>query len=69
MKPTISFIQEFKIEGGDFVNGGAASCRIRDILKELGIDSDIILRVGIASYEAEMNMVMYATRGKMKFSL
>ena len=69
MKPAVSFIQEFKIEGGDFVNGGAASCRIRDILKELGIDSDTILRVAIASYEAEMNVVMYAIHGKMKFSL
>ncbi|MEO0124338.1 MAG: ATP-binding protein [candidate division WOR-3 bacterium] len=61
--------EEFEITGGDFINGGMASCRIKNILKEIGIDAEITRRVAIASYEAEMNVVMYAKKGIMKFIL
>ncbi|MGQ9464139.1 MAG: ATP-binding protein [bacterium] len=61
--------EEFEISGGDFVNGGIASCRIKNILKEVGIDADILRRIAIAAYEAEMNVVMYAKRGKIKLLL
>ncbi|MCX7994733.1 MAG: ATP-binding protein [candidate division WOR-3 bacterium] len=61
--------EEFEISGGDFVNGGRASCLIKNILKEIGIDAEILRRVAIAAYEAEMNVVMYARRGIMKLVL
>jgi|UniRef100_A0A7V3RIH8 anti-sigma regulatory factor (Ser/Thr protein kinase) len=61
--------EEFEIAGGDFVNGGSASCRVKNILKEIGLEPDIIRRVAIASYEAEMNVVMYAKKGIMKLIL
>ena len=50
----------FEIKGGDFSNAGRASTSIKEILQEIGIDSSIIVRAAIASYEAEMNVVMYA---------
>jgi serine/threonine-protein kinase RsbT len=55
--------QRFEIRGGDFGNAGKTSTEIKEILQELGIDSSIIIRASIASYEAEMNVVMYARRG------
>ena len=58
--------QEYKIRGGDFINAGESSCKIRNTLREIGIDSDIIRRIAIAAYEAEMNVVMYARHGKMQ---
>jgi len=61
--------EEFEITGGDFINGGSASCRIKNILKDIGVDAEIIRRVAIASYEAEMNIVMYAKKGIMRFFL
>lgn len=64
-----SFTQEFKIQGGDFVNGGEASIQIGNILKEVGIDPEIILRTTVAAYEAEMNVVIYARKGRMYFSI
>jgi len=67
MKPDIIFKQEFKIKGGDFINGGDASCKIGNILKEVGIDPDIILRITVAAYEAEMNAVIYAPEGVQWF--
>jgi len=67
MKSNIIFEQEFKVEGGDFINGGDASCQIGNILKDVGISPDIILRLTVAAYEAEMNSVIYARRGTMYF--
>jgi serine/threonine-protein kinase RsbT len=69
MTSDVIFTQEFKIQGGDFVNGGDASCQIGTILKEVGIDPDIILRCTVAAYEAEMNVVIYAREGTMYFSI
>ena len=69
MTSNVIFKQEFKIQGGDFVNGGDASCEIGNILKEVGIDPDIILRCTVAFYEAEMNVVIYARKGMMYFSI
>lgn len=54
------FKQTFKIQGGNIYNAGKASTEIKTILKQLGINTSVIRRVAIASYEAEMNVVMYA---------
>lgn len=64
-----TFHQKFKIRGGDFINAGESSCEIRNILKGIGVDADIIRRVAIAAYEAEMNVVMYAQQGTIYFSV
>lgn len=61
--------KQFEIIGGDFINGGAASCRIKNILKNIGVDPEILRRAAIASYEAEMNVVMYAKNGIMTLLL
>lgn len=66
MRGKAAFKQVFKIKGGDFINAGESSIRIRNILKDIGIDANIIRRVAIAAYEAEMNVVMYAQRGLIK---
>ena len=67
MTKEVIFEQTFAIQGGDFKNGGDASCRISTILKEVGIDPDIILRAAVTAYEAEMNVVMHAPSGTMSF--
>lgn len=69
MSDKVIFRERFKINGGDFINGGDASIRIGDILKEVGIDPDIILRITVAAYEAEMNVVIYAQRGTIDFCI
>ncbi|MCX7974308.1 MAG: ATP-binding protein [Candidatus Aminicenantes bacterium] len=56
-------IQQFSITGGDFYHAGHVSTQIKEILKELGIDPNIVRRAAIAAYEAEMNVVMYAQKG------
>ncbi len=69
MTAEIIFREDFPIEGGNFIKAGEASCKIRQILKQIGIDSGIIRRIGISAYEAEMNVVMYARRGWLRLSV
>ena len=58
------FKNAFEVLGRDFANAGRVSTAIKDTLKGLGIQAPIVRRVAIASYEAEMNLVMYATPGE-----
>jgi serine/threonine-protein kinase RsbT len=59
------FRMTYDILGRDYINAGKASTGIKDILKEMGLRSDLVRRVAIAAYEAEMNVVMYAMRGSL----
>lgn len=54
----------FVIDGTDFTAAGEASTAVKMKLKKLGIAPDIIRRVAIAMYEAEINAVIHAGGGK-----
>jgi anti-sigma regulatory factor (Ser/Thr protein kinase) len=55
----------YSVLGRDYANAGRVSTQIKDTLKRLGVHPAVVRRVAIVSYEAEMNLVMYATRGKV----
>jgi anti-sigma regulatory factor (Ser/Thr protein kinase) len=57
------------VRGGDFENAGETSAGVTAILKDLEIDPSIILRVGVVTFEAEMNVVMYADKGTVTLVL
>jgi anti-sigma regulatory factor (Ser/Thr protein kinase) len=61
--------ERFEISGGDFSKAGTISTKIKEILQEIGIESSIIRRAAIASYEAEMNVVMYANGGTFTLNI
>lgn len=48
---------------GEFVRAGEASSNVKKALKQLGIPSNIVRKVAIAMYEAEINMVIHANGG------
>lgn len=54
----------FDVDGNDFSSAGVASVSVKKILREIGFDSDVIRRVSIAMYEAEINMVIHAGGGE-----
>jgi serine/threonine-protein kinase RsbT len=64
-----AFESIYYVMGKDFSNAGKVSTSIKDTLKRMGISPTVVRRVAIVSYEAEMNLVMYATRGKMSLSV
>jgi serine/threonine-protein kinase RsbT len=61
--------KDFKIKAKDFIHAGEGSIEIRHILKSLGFDADIIQRVSICAYEAEMNVVMHGGNGVLSMVL
>lgn len=50
----------------DFAKAGQVSSSIKSILKKLGVDKNVIRRVAVASYEAEINMIIHSIGGQMK---
>ena len=59
----------FEVRGRDFENAGETSAEVTSVLKNIGLDPSIILRVGVVTFEAEMNVVMYAERATLSFIL
>jgi serine/threonine-protein kinase RsbT len=55
-----TFLHIFTIQGKNFLDAGQVSTEIKGLLTELGLSPAIIRRVAIATFEAEMNVVMYA---------
>ena len=54
----------YVVPGDDFTQAGAASGAVKSKLKQLGFDAQVIRRVAIAMYEAEINMVIHAGGGE-----
>lgn len=59
----------FELEGGNFSKAGYASSQVKKVLKQLSVDPRIIKRVVVALYEAEVNIVAHAWRGKVAAEL
>ena len=49
--------------------GGEIASSLRTALQNLGLNSDMIRRAGIASYEAEMNLLAYAGGGDFQIDV
>jgi CBS domain-containing protein/anti-sigma regulatory factor (Ser/Thr protein kinase) len=58
-----SLILRYDIKQGDFTRGGEASSNIKRALLRLGATPQIARRCGIATYEAEINLIIHTTRG------
>jgi CBS domain-containing protein/anti-sigma regulatory factor (Ser/Thr protein kinase) len=58
-----SLILRYHVKVGDFNSGGSASSRLRQTMQRLGIQPEILRRVAISAYEAEMNLVIHTERG------
>lgn len=58
-------VLRYKVAPRDFTHGGNASSRIKRALMRLGADPQIVRRAAIASYEAEMNLIIHADHGGM----
>lgn len=59
----ITLALQYYVKGKDFNRAGDVSSNLRKTLTRLGIHPQIVRRVAIASYEAEMNVVIYTDGG------
>lgn len=57
--------QIFPVEAGAYATAGEASTTIKRKLKQLGIDSSVLRRVSVASYEVELNLVIHSMGGTL----
>jgi len=56
---------EYVIEAGNFTKAGDASSSFKKILKQLNVDPQVIKRIVVSLYEAEVNIVAHANGGKV----
>lgn len=56
----------YYIQGRDFVDAGIVSSEIKKSLKEKGVSEDIIRKVAVITFEAEINMISYAEQGTIQ---
>ncbi len=56
---------EYEVEGGDFTAAGSTSSSVKKTLKQLNVDPVIIKHTVVALYEAEVNIVAHAYKGRI----
>ena len=54
----------YPVEGGDLIEAGEASSKMKLTLKKLGLPQEVIRRASICMYEGEINMVIHADGGQ-----
>lgn len=60
----ISDLKEvYPVAAGDFASAGEVSGKIKRIMKQLGIPSQIVRRASVATYEVELNLVIHSYGG------
>ncbi|MCG0275220.1 MAG: ATP-binding protein [Thermosediminibacteraceae bacterium] len=59
----------YDVYGGDFDRAGKATEQAKKVLKQLGVNPSSMRRASIAAYEAEMNIVIHAYKGKLIFNI
>ena len=53
----------YPVRHGDFIHAGEASIHVKNTLKSLNFRPELVRRVSICGYEAEMNLVMHGGDG------
>jgi len=56
-------ILRYKVQPKDFVHCGEAASRLKRALERLGAKPSVVRRIAVASYEAETNLAIHATKG------
>lgn len=64
----VEITYKFSVQGSDFASAGSVSTRIKKILQQIGTKPETIRRAAIATYEAELNIVIHARAGEINLS-
>jgi len=59
------FLFQYDVMGRDFKRAGESASRLKITLRRLGLHPQLVRRVAIATYEAEMNLIIYTDGGKI----
>ncbi len=58
-----SLTLRYQVQFGDFTHGGRASAHIKQALLQIGASPQLARRVAIATYEAEINLIIHTNAG------
>ena len=61
--------EAYPVEKGAFETAGEVSGTIKRMLRKLGVPSQVIRRVSVASYEVELNLVIHSLGGQMEITI
>lgn len=59
------FKETYPIVREDYANAGKVSTNVKSLLKQLGLPADILRRIAVACYEAEINMIIHSYGGEV----
>lgn len=58
-----SLTVKFDLESNNFDRAGTASSKIKKMLQQIGVPNDVIRRIAIGTYEAEINVIIHSQGG------
>ncbi len=64
--PELFMSLSFDLLAGDFNRAGQASSKIKKTLQQIGVNANIIRKIAIGTYEAEMNVIIHSQGGTAK---
>ena len=62
----ISFTFKFNVVGQSLKEAGKAASELKNALKKLGVCPPLLRRIGVATYEAEINLASYTKGGEIR---
>ena len=62
----VSFIFKFNVAGQTLKEAGKAASELKNALKKLGVCPPLLRRIGVATYEAEINLASYTKGGVIR---
>ncbi len=62
----ISFTFKYKVAGQTLKDAGKAACDLKNALKKLGVCPPLLRKIGVATYEAEINLASYTNGGEIR---
>jgi len=65
----IAIQRSYAVEKNDFTKAGEVSSNIKKIMKQVGVEPEIIRRVSVAAYESEMNIIIHSYGGTIDFMI
>jgi CBS domain-containing protein/anti-sigma regulatory factor (Ser/Thr protein kinase) len=62
----ISFTFKYNVAGQSLKEAGKAASELKNALKKLGVCPPLLRRIGVATYEAEINLASYTQGGEIR---
>lgn len=68
-KEILPIVEEFEVKANDYQRAGEASASVKRTLRQMNLSSSMLRRVSVASYEAELNLVIHSLGGKLSLKI